>query len=381
MSQKIYLDNAATTCLHPEVKKTMLEVMDSCYGNPSSIHSFGREARNIIEKSRKKIAELMGVAPAEIFFTSGGTESNNMVLRKSISDLGVKVVITSPIEHHAVTHTLEELEKDGKINLIYVKLDSIGHVDLEDLRSLLSQNRNVLVSLMHANNEIGNVLPLRQVAEMCEEYGAYLHSDTVQTVGHFPLNLLESKVHFANCSAHKFHGPKGVGFCYVSSKTKIKPYITGGAQERNMRAGTENIYAIAGMAKALEIAVEEMEQDTAYILSLKNYFINQLNQNIPGVEFNGDISDSSLYTILNVYFPYTPHADMLLFKLDIAGIAVSGGSACSSGTDIGSHVIFSLRGRTERPSVRFSFSKYNTIEEIDYVMSVLKKEFEPIVQY
>jgi cysteine desulfurase len=381
MSAKIYLDNAATTCLHPQVKEVMFEVMDKCYGNPSSIHSFGREARTIIEKSRKRIAELMGVAPSEIFFTSGGTESNNMVLRKSVSDLGIKTIISSSIEHHAVTHTLEELEKNGLIKLINVALTENGNVDLEDLKRHLQENSNCLVSLMHANNEIGNVLPLNEVAQICIEHDALFHSDTVQTVGHFPLNFFESKIHFANSSAHKFHGPKGIGFCYISSNVKLKPYITGGAQERNMRAGTENIYAIAGMTKALELAIEDMEQDAQHIRQLKSYFIKQLKTHIPGVEFNGDISDRSLYTVLNVYFPHTPDADMLLFKLDISGVAVSGGSACSSGTDIGSHVIYSLRGRTERPSVRFSFCKYNTMEEIDQVMGILVKEFEKVVQH
>lgn len=376
---KVYLDNAATTPMDPEVLEAMYSVMKNEYGNPSSVHSHGREARTLIDRARKKVAELLNAAPAEIFFTSGGTEANNMVLRKSVQDLNVTRIITSPVEHHAVLHTAEELAAEGKVKLHFVNLDSFGRVDFDHLRTLLNSAEKTLVSLMHANNEVGTKLDLEQAANICREAGAYFHSDAVQTMGHYPFNLAATHLHFTNCAAHKFHGPKGVGFCYIRSGIRLHPFITGGAQERNMRAGTENIYGIVGLAKALEVAHRNMEQDAAYVRGLKNYMVDKLRELIPGVEFTGDISDDSLYTILNVFFPETPDSDMLLFKLDIEGISASGGSACSSGSNVGSHVIRALRGETNRPSIRFSFSKFNTREDLDYTLSVLKKIFVPQV--
>lgn len=375
---KVYLDNAATTRLDPKVADAMKEVMDMVYGNPSSVHAFGREARTTIDRARKKVAEILGAAPSEIFFTSGGTEANNLVLRKSVADLGVKRIITSPVEHHAVLHTAEELSHAGLAELVFVELDAAGRVNEAHLEQLLaSSDKKTLVSLMHANNEVGTKIVLERVASLCKTGGTLFHSDAVQTMGHHRFNLSATDIQFTNCAAHKFHGPKGVGFCYIKSDVRLQPLITGGAQERNMRAGTENIYGIVGLAKALEIADEALDAESTYIRGLKNYMIERLKADITGVEFNGDITDESLYTVLNVFFPETPDADMLLFKLDIEGISVSGGSACSSGTNLGSHVIKALRGYTERPSIRFSFSKYNTKEELDYVLSALKKIFVP----
>jgi len=372
---RVYLDNAATTRLAPEVSEAMKEVMDNVYGNPSSVHTFGREARTVIDRARKKTAEIVGAAPSEIFFTSGGTEANNLVLRKSVTDLGVKRIITSPIEHHAVLHTAEELAASGAAKLDLVKLDSLGRVDFNHLEQLLSSGEPTLVSLMHANNEVGTKMPIETVAEICKKGGAWFHSDAVQTMGHHRFHLSSIPLQFTNCAAHKFHGPKGVGFCYIKSDIRLHPLITGGAQERNMRAGTENIYGIVGLAKALEIADAHLDAEAAYIRGLKNYMITRLKEEIPGVEFNGDISDESLFTVLNACFPETPDSDMLLFRQDIEGVSVSGGSACSSGSNVGSHVIAALRGPSTRPSIRFSFSKYNTREEIDFTLSVLKKIF------
>ncbi len=351
----------------------MLPVLKEQFGNPSSIHGYGRQARAIIEKARKQVAGFLNVSPAEIFFTSGGTEADNMAIRCAITDLGIKHAITSKIEHHAVLHTLEALEKQGKIKLSFVKLTADGHVDLDSLEELLKNNERSFVSLMHANNEIGNLIDLGKVGELCKKYNAVFHSDTVQTMAHYRFNLQKTPVDFVTCSAHKFHGPKGIGFLYVNSSVKINPLIYGGAQERNMRGGTENIYGITGLAKAMEIAQEQVEEHREYILGLKNYMIEQLEKNIPDVEFNGDAKGKSLYTVLNVCFPKTDVGEMLLFNLDIDGIAASGGSACSSGSQQGSHVLAEVQRDKDRPSVRFSFSKYNKKEEVDYVVEKLKK--------
>ena len=370
---KVYLDNAATTPIDEKVVEAMLPVLREQFGNPSSIHGYGRQARAVIEKARKQVAGFLNVSPAEIFFTSGGTEADNMAIRCAVNDLGIKHAITSKIEHHAVLHTLEALEKAGAIKLSFVKLTPDGHVDLDSLEELLKNNERSLVSLMHANNEIGNLIDLVKLGELCRKHNAIFHSDTVQTMAHYRFDLQTIPVDFITCSAHKFHGPKGIGFLYVNSNVRIKPLIYGGAQERNMRGGTENIYGIVGLAKAMEIALGEVDEHHTHILGLKNYMIEQLERNIPGVEFNGDAKGNSLYTVLNVCFPKTDIAEMLLFNLDIDGIAASGGSACSSGSDQGSHVLRAVQKDIERPSVRFSFSKYNTKEEIDFVVGKLKK--------
>ncbi len=375
----IYLDNAATTRLDDEVIEAILPYMREHFGNPSSIHSYGRVTRAAIEKSRKAIAAVFNVAPAEIFFTSGGTEANNMALTRTITDLGITHAITSPTEHHAVLHTLEVLAHDGKIKLSIVNLDEKGGVDLDHLEQLLSNNSRSLVSLMHANNEIATRIPLKQIAEMVKKHNGIFHTDTVQTMGHYALDLKEIPVDFLSCAAHKFHGPKGVGFIFIRSGTGIQPFIYGGAQERNMRGGTENLYGIIGLAKALEIAYRDLHEHETHIKGLKNYMISRLNEVLPGVSYNGDISDDSLYTVLNVSFPPSSVGDMLLFSLDINGIAVSGGSACSSGSDVGSHVLKALNVDPTRANVRFSFSKYNTKEEIEFTITKLQEIFQPEV--
>jgi len=373
---RIYLDNAATTPLDAEVMKVMYSVMESNYGNPSSIHAHGREARTLVERSRKTIANLLHTSPAEIFFTGSGTEADNTAIRCGIVDNNITHAITTRVEHHAVIHTLEAMQKAGIVKLSFVDVDSKGNVDYAHLEKLLKDNERSFVSLMHANNEIGTLMDIERVGDICEQYNAIFHCDTVQTMGHYPHNPGKLKVHFLVGSAHKFHGPKGVGFLHINHKIKIRPLIYGGSQERNMRGGTENVYGIAGLAKAMEIAYAEMDQHREHIQGLKTYMITRLKENIPGIDFNGETNpDKSLYTILNVSFPETEMADMLLFNLDIAGISASGGSACSSGTDIGSHVLTGIGASSTRPSVRFSFSKYNTREEIDYVVAKVREWF------
>ena len=371
---RVYLDNAATTPLDPQVIKEMYKVMETNFGNPSSIHAHGREARALIEKARKTIANLLHTSPAEIFFTSSGTEADNTAIRCGIVDHHITHAITTRLEHHAVLHTFEALEKAGTIKLSFVNTDDKGNVDYAHLEELLQNNERSFVSLMHANNEIGTLTDIERVGDLCEQYNAIFHCDTVQTMGHYPHDLSKLKVNFLVCAAHKLHGPKGVGFLHVNHKLKIKPLIYGGSQERNMRGGTENVYGIVGLAKALEIAYAEMEQHQQHIQELKTYMMEQLKEQVPGVQFNGETNpDTSLYTVLNVSFPCSDMADMLLFNLDIAGISASGGSACSSGTDIGSHVLSAIGGDSTRPSVRFSFSKYNTKAEIDYAISKIKE--------
>jgi cysteine desulfurase len=369
---KVYFDNAATTPMHPEVVKVMADMMLHNYGNPSSIHAQGREVKTLVEDARRTVAKLMGCTPGEICFTSGGTEADNMAIRQSVESLGVKNIITSAIEHHAVLHTVEELAHQGKINMHLVNLTPNGHIDVVHLEELLKNNTNALVSLMHSNNELGNMIDLEQIGNLCKSYNALFHSDTVQTVGHQPLDLSKLNVHFIAAGAHKFNGPKGVGFIYINSNVKLHPFITGGAQERNMRGGTENVYGIVGLAKALELSLAHMEEDKKRLQELKNYFIAQLKENIPGIAFNGDAEGTSSYTVLNVSFPPSPVGEMLLFKLDIDGICASGGSACSSGSDVGSHVLKAIGANRERAAVRFSFGSSNTTAEVDYVIERLK---------
>jgi cysteine desulfurase len=372
---KVYLDNAATTSLDKEVLEEMLPYMTEHFGNPSSIHSHGRKTRAAIESARKTVAKLLNASPSEIFFTSGGTEADNMAIRCSIEDVGIKHAITTKIEHHAVLHTLEALESKGVIKLSFVNVTPEGQVDLAHLEQLLQENERSLVSLMHANNELGNLLPIKEVGEICKKYDALFHSDTVQTMGHYKIDLKSVHVHFITCAPHKFHGPKGVGMLYINGNVKINPLIYGGAQERNMRGGTENLYGIIGLAKALEFALRDVEKHQKNIQDIKEYMIHQLKETIPGIGFNGSLN-SSLYTVLNVRFPKTENAEMLLFSLDIAGISASGGSACSSGTNKGSHVLQGIGAPADQPSVRFSFSKYTTKAEIDYTIEKLKELFK-----
>ena len=374
MNQRIYLDNAATTSLDPQVLEAMMPYLTEKFGNPSSIYSYGRETRLAIENARKSVAKILNAHPAEIFFTSGGTESSNTAITASVRDLGCTHIISSEIEHHATLHTVEELRCRGEAELSYLKLMADGGIDLENLEELLSGHQaKTLVTLMHANNEIGTLLDLHAVGNLCKKYGAIFHSDTVQTVGHFPIDLRNTPVHFITGAGHKFHGPKGVGLLYINENIKIKPYIHGGGQERNMRAGTENLYGIVGFAKALEIATADYEKDSEYIRGLKMYSMQQLSGHIEGVVFNGNPSGNSLYTVLSVSFPKTENSEMLLFNLDINNICASGGSACTSGAEQGSHVIRAVNHNPNQITVRFSFSKYNTREEIDILDEKLKE--------
>ncbi len=370
---RVYLDNAATTPLDKEVFDAMAPFMLEDFGNPSSTHSHGRKVRAAIESSRKKIAELLNCTPGEIIFTSGGTEADNTLITSGISTYNIRHAISTPIEHHAVTHTLEILEKKGVIELHHVNLDEKGHVDMAHLEKLLQQYPNALVSLMHANNEIGNLLDIQKTGELSKKYNAFFHSDTVQTMGHYRHNMKELHVCGLTAGAHKFHGPKGVGFMYIQKDRKIAQLIHGGAQERNMRGGTENVYGIIGMAKALEIAYRDMEEHTRHIQALKSRMIAKLKENVPGVTFHGDSAnlERSLYTVLNVSLPESEENDMVLFNLDLQGISASGGSACSSGASTGSHVLGALYPNSKRGAVRFSFSKYNTKEEIDFASEKL----------
>ncbi|MEM6845524.1 MAG: cysteine desulfurase family protein [Bacteroidota bacterium] len=371
---QIYLDNAATTALDPTVLEAMLPYMADYYGNPSSTHSHGRQTRSAIEQARKKVAELLNVTPSEIFFTSGGTEADNTAIRCSIGSHNLRRAITSRLEHHAVLHTLQELETQQEIQLDFVEFDERGNIDLNHLEELLSQPERALVSLMHGNNEIGNLTNIQQVGELCAEHNAIFHSDTVQTLAHYPINLKEILVHCIAGAAHKFHGPKGVGLLYIAKGHKICPLLHGGGQERNMRGGTENLYGIVGFAKALELSHIHMDKHTRHIKSLKQRMIEGLREQVPGVQFNGmsDDMDNSLYTVLNVSLPPSEDSDMLLFNLDLHQISVSGGSACSSGAQMGSHVLQALKCDMKRGAVRLSFSRHNTIEEVDYVVKTLK---------
>lgn len=373
---RIYFDNAATTALDSEVLNAMMPFLTEKFGNPSSVYSYGRETKMAIENARKSVARILNANPGEIFFTSGGTESTNTAVNAAIRDLGCKHIITSPIEHHATLHTVEYLAASGQAKLSYVRLTHNGHIDMGHLEQLLSESPDrTVVTLMHANNEIGNLMDIKAVGELCRKYDAIFHSDTVQTVGHYPFNLKELYIHFLNGAGHKFHGPKGVGILYVNENISIKPYINGGSQERNVRAGTENLYGIVGFAKALEMATERYEQDSTHINGLKMYMMEQLGQMFPGITVNGDAAGRSLYTVLNVSFPKTEKSDMLLFSMDMAGICVSGGSACTSGASSVSHVIKSLyNGRSaDMVPIRFSFCKHNTKEEVDIVLAKLKE--------
>lgn len=372
--ERIYFDNAATTSLEPEVLKAMMPFFTEKFGNPSSIYSYGRETRMAVETARKSVAKILNARPAEIFFNSGGTESTNTAINAAIFDLGCKHIITSPIEHHATLHSVEHLAKDHGIKLSYIKVLPNGHIDYDDLEKLLKESKEkCLVSLMHANNEIGNITDIERIGNLCNKYNAIYNADTVQTVGHFPIDLRNLHVHFINAAGHKFHGPKGVGILYINENIKIHPFVNGGSQERGMRAGTENIYGIVGFARALEIAIENLETDRHHIREVRDYMKESLLKNIPGVHFNGDPEGRSLYTVLSVAFPKTEKSDMLLFNMDIHNICASGGSACTSGVEAGSHVISAIAPGSNQQTVRFSFSKYNTKKEVDEVMEKLKE--------
>ena len=377
---KVYFDNAATTPLYPEVVEKITEVLSNTYGNPSSTHALGRGAKSLIEYSRKQIAKELNALPSEIIFTSGGTEADNFILHSCVRDLGVQVIISSLIEHHAVLHTLEVLAKEYPIQIVYVNLTERGDIDLQHLKNLLEQytEKKVLVSLMHLNNEIGNILPLKEVAILCKEKGAYFHSDTVQSVGHYPINLQEIPVDFITASAHKFHGPKGVGFAFIRKGIVLHSIIIGGEQEKGLRAGTETVHNIAGMEVAFNLCYKNLDKNTEKLKNLKQYFIHQLKHHFPEIVFNGtsESLEESSYAIVNVGFPALQHQDnTLLFQLDLKGIACSKGSACQSGSVQVSHVLsaFMPKEALQYPSLRFSFSAFNTIEEVDFLIESLKE--------
>ena len=376
---KVYLDNAATTQVREEVVVKMQEALANCFGNPSSTHSFGRTAKTAIEKTRKTIAKYLNAHPSEIIFTSGGTEADNMILRCAVRDLGVRTIITSKIEHHAVLHTAEELEKEYNITLHFVQLDAFGNPDLKDLEDLLKvDDSKKLVSLMHVNNEIGNLIDVSAIGDLCKKHQALFHSDTVQSIGHFEWDVQNTPIDFMTAAAHKFHGPKGIGFAYIRKNSGLKPLIVGGSQERGFRAGTEPFHNIVGLEEAFIGAYENIAEEKAYVTGLKKHFIERIKQEIPEVEFNGHSGslEESTYTLTNVRLPFdTQKSLMLLFHLDLKGIACSKGSACQSGSAKGSHVLQELLSDEElkKPSLRFSFSKYNTKEELDYTIAVLKE--------
>ncbi|MFL2622397.1 MAG: cysteine desulfurase family protein [Candidatus Marisimplicoccus sp.] len=374
----VYFDNAATTQVRDQVVDEISNVLKNCFGNPSSTHSFGRSAKSYIETSRKSVAKILNCEPGEIIFNSGGTESDNSILKCAIKDLGIKHIISSKIEHHAVTHTLDEL-KSQNVKVHYVKLKENGNIDIKDLEYLLSINTDPkLVTLMYINNEIGNILDINSVSNLCQKYNALFHSDAVQAVGHYPIDLKSLKIDFLSSAGHKFHGPKGVGFTYINKSTKIKSFICGGPQERGLRAGTESVHNIVGMTKALEIADKNMEKETQYVRSIKKYMIDNLSNLFSDIHFNGESGNmsNSTYTVLNVCFPISnDKAAMLDFQLDLKGIACSKGSACQSGSSEGSHVLSEIQNDSQKklPSVRFSFSHNNTKEEVDYLMETLKE--------
>jgi len=371
---RVYLDNAATTPLAPEVADAMIPYILNEFGNPSSTHYFGRQAKAVIETARRTVAKLLHCSPSEIIFTSGGTEADNMALTTAVLTLGVTRIVSSTIEHHAVGHTIEALKKEHpELEVVWLSVNSQGAIDLQELENVLKDEQPTMVSLMHANNEIGTLIPIEKVSQLCRQYGAWFHSDTVQTMAHYPFNLQELDIDFITCAAHKFHGPKGIGFLYVNKNVRAEALIHGGAQERGLRGGTENLYGIVGLAKALELANTDIAAHQHHVQELKSYMIAALKTLLPAVTFNGETApDKSLYTVLNVCLPPTEKASMLLFTLDLKGVACSGGSACSSGSAKGSHVLEGIGADPTRPNARFSFSRYTTKAEIDFAMEQLK---------
>lgn len=379
---QVYLDNAASTPLIPEVIEVMTQTMLSCHGNPSSIHKPGREARSLIEKSRKTVAQHLNCSLGEIFFTSGGTESNNMALKSAVCALKAKHIVSTEIEHKCVLNSIKSLNKNAQVKVHLVDIDYRGEINYEHLNQILSslKDEKVLVSIMHANNEIGTINDLKRIGLICRENGAYFHSDTIQTIAHIPIDIQEIEIDFLSASAHKFHGPKGIGFVYINGDIHVDPYIDGGGQERNMRGGTENIYGIVGLGCALEIAINELEVHKNHIIKIRNYFKEGLIDLYPNISFNGCQEDGNhLYTILNVLFPPSPKSSLLNMSLDMAGISASGGSACSSGAESRSYVIQAIDKPADHTAIRFSFSHLNTFEEIDYVLQKIS-EIIPVTE-
>ena len=366
----MYLDNAATTPVAPEVFEAMIPILKNDFGNPSSTHFFGRSSKAIIEKSRRGIAKHLSCQASEIVFTSGGTEADNMAMFTSVTELGVERIVTSIIEHHAVGHTACHIQSKYPVELVYVDVDGAGNVDLDHLARILDDtSKKTLVTLMHAYNELGTLMPIMEVSRLCRKYGAYFHSDTVQTMGHYHFDLQNLDIDFLTCAAHKFHGPKGIGFLYINKTVHSKAFIHGGAQERGLRGGTENLHGIVGLAKAMDLAYTDLEAHQDHVFGLKEHMMVSFQKHFPDISFHGETSyEKSLYTVLNVCFPETDKAAMLLFTLDLKGIAASGGSACSSGSAKGSHVLQGINANPKRPNTRFSFSRYTRIEEIDYAV-------------
>ena len=375
---KIYFDNAATTPLHPLVAEKMYEVLKNDFGNPSSIHSFGRKARSLIEDSRKTVAKILNASIGEIFFMSSATEANNMVLKRSIIDLGVKRIISSPTEHHCIIHTIESIRKEyPEVEIKLLSVNKHGEIELDELETLLKEEKKTLVSLMYGNNEIGTIHDVTSISKICQEYKTYFHCDAVQMVGKYDINVQELKPSFLSATAHKFHGPKGSAVLYMNGDNIIQPFIYGGSQERNMRAGTENVAGIVGFAEAIKIANAEMLERKEKVTELKNEFESRVLNDIPEVKINGAEGDQSMYHISSVSFPDSPYADMLMMNLDIAGIAASSGSACSAGIEEDSHVLTAIGHEKNRKTIRFSFSYLNTLEEVNYVVEQLKKFSKP----
>ncbi len=377
---RVYLDNAATTPVAPEVIEAMVSTLKDNFGNPSSTHYYGRQAKAVLETARRSIAKHINCQSSELIFTSGGTEADNMAIQAAVEDLGVKRIITTAIEHHAVGHTIEAIGHKNSIEIINLTLDKKGNINLDELRTLLTKDIKTLVTLMHANNEISTLTPLKEVSLLCREFGAYFHSDTVQTMGHYPFDLAALDIDFITCAAHKFHGPKGTGFLYVNKNTKIAPFIHGGSQERGMRGGTENLAGIVGLVTALDLANLDIEAHQKHVQGIKTHMINELREIFPDISFHGEIEeDKSLYTVLNVCFPKTDKSAMLLFTLDLKGVAVSGGSACTSGAAKGSHVLEGIDADMTKPNVRFSFSRYTTLQEVDFAIEQIKVIYDRIL--
>lgn len=379
MTHHVYFDSAATTKMHDSVIEKMVEVMRNNYGNASSTHSYGRSSKTLIETARKTVASILNAHPSEIIFTSGGTEADNLILRSAVKDQNVERIISSKIEHHAILHCLDCLEKEFNLEIVYLHVNENGDVDLDQLEKLLqNSDKRTLVSLMHVNNEIGNILDIERVCRICKDNSALFHSDSVQSIGHLPVDVKNLSVDFLTAAAHKFHGPKGVGFAFVRKGSGLKGCIVGGSQERGLRAGTESVHNIVGLEEAIKIAYGNLEEDRIEVLEIKRYFIDRLNEKFPNIHFNGRSAEleNSTYTLINVCLPLSAEKSVLLqFQLDLKGVACSKGSACQSGSDKGSHVLSEILDdeKMKRPSIRFSFSKYNTKEDVDYAIEVLSE--------
>ncbi|MBO6516542.1 MAG: cysteine desulfurase [Bacteroidia bacterium] len=377
-TKRVYLDNAATTPMDDLVIEAMTNVMKNTYGNPSATHSLGRSSKAVIETSRKSIAKAINAESREIIFTSGGTEADNMAIRCAVKDLGLRNIITSPVEHKAVLETSKELAQEDGVELHLVNVDGQGRVDLVHLRELAEQNPGAIISLMHANNELGTLLDYKTVSEIARANNCLFHSDTVQTMGHYAFDVQEFGADMLTCSAHKLNGPKGIGFLYVNKALNFKPMITGGGQESNHRAGTENVVGIVGLAKALEIAFNNLEEEQNHISGIKNYMMSEIEKNLPSVSFNGDTSyEGGLYTVLNCSLPPQENNALLLFQMDIEGVCCSGGSACNSGATKGSHVLEAINHPQDRQAIRFSFGRYTTTDDIDFAINALRKLLKP----